>query len=194
MEKNIIAENLESQNLESQNLEIPKEKKKRIISQNSEKGKRLMEKKEEEKIKMNFGKFASLLDGKKIPQKGIREGNGDYLYNYPEEWNKMQISGIEGKNFRNKRRKDMQSLNNSIFWNYQKKDAKGLKDSIENWIGNYKKYYRINDFSISSISQSSDNLKNQDIELSLNIIKEFLGGNEKMNKGIKELKSLKSKK
>lgn len=188
--ENIIINAEEILKSENQISEIKKE----ILSEKSEKGKKIISdakkkdasKKEiiikDEKSgnleKINFGKFAKEMEGINIHIAKDRE----LLYIYPMDIfknDKFLINSSIGKNWRSKRRKDLENLCNWIFQNYKMKDEKGLRDAIASFDKNYKIYYRNNNYSLSSLSSSNDASKGKNIQFALDIIKEIKGMNKK---------------
>ena len=103
----------------------------------------------------------------KIQEKGIKEGgNRISFYNYPEftdeskkikfAGNKEVISGLIGKGWRANKRKQLDNFANRfvIYLMENKSDKlKELKISFDLF---YKEYYRINDYSLNSVSDRTD--------------------------------------
>jgi hypothetical protein len=87
------------------------------------------------------------------------------FYLYPEKTesgkkfagNKEVISGIEGKNWRDKRRKELDRFGNDFLIFLMEKENEKMKDLKNRFVKHYKMYYRINDFSLASVSNRSDN-------------------------------------
>jgi hypothetical protein len=138
------------------------------ISENSS-----LESKKDEIKKINLDAFKDQLSKMDIPSssKGrIRE----HLYIYPEGWNQDIINGLQGKKFRNQKRSQIQRFANNIFYYGKTDKLDELQKEINAFKDFYKSFYRINDYSISSLSNSNDEKKNANIEFMLSIIKSTL--------------------
>lgn len=126
--------------------------------------------KEEKKetIKINLDKFAKELEGMQLKEKRTRET----IYVYPESFTKSDINSEKGKKYRNSIRNNLKRFSNNICIYAKMKDAEKLGNEVKGFEGFYKEKFRLNDFSLSSISQSKDELKEKDFSLMLEIIKE----------------------
>lgn len=190
-----ILENAGNENLENlkdlldeKNPSLPAIGKKKIISQNSEKGKKLiaskskkdakLEEKKEDLGKINFSKFQ---EGLKDYKEKINSHSRELIYKYPLDIfkKKEDFSSSIGKNWRSKRRREIQILCNNIFASYKRKEKEELNLAINSFIKNYKEYYRINDYSIASISNSKDANEIKNISFALDMIKDIKGMNKK---------------
>lgn len=131
-------------------------------------------KKSNEVVKLNVQSIADRLNKIEIKDKKVK----NTIYIYPEGWTQDKINSTEGKKFRNKQRNKIKFFCNQIFLfskqllvNSKNEDA---KKSLSNTIADFKKYYkenyRLNDFSIESISQAKED-KTNDIKLMLEILK-----------------------
>jgi hypothetical protein len=126
---------------------------------------------------INLDAFKNQLDALQLKGKKEREN----LYIYPESLSKEDIKGEKGKKFRgglrNKRDRFINNiLHSAKIYNADKKkeNLESLQNCISLWKDFYKSSYRINDFSIDSISQSKDDEKNKNIIIALGIIKSSL--------------------
>lgn len=115
---------------------------------------------------INLQKFADQLANVELKKKNEKET----IYNYPEGWNKEKINSDEGKKFRNKLRNQLKSLCNNIFYYAKIQDQEMLLQEIVKFEKFYNANYRINDYSIRSLTNSEK--KEKEIELTLQIIKE----------------------
>jgi|SRR5882757_622177 len=126
------------------------------------------EKKEEIKI-VNLSKFAKELENKSVSH---ARNERETIYNYPPNVPKEKINEREGKQFRGKMRNSLQRFSNNIFYNEKIQNLDELKKEIAKFEIFYKENYRINDYSLKSLSSSNDPAKNKDIDLLLRIIAE----------------------
>lgn len=135
-------------------------------------------KKAETKItNLNLSQFAEKLNSIEVKEKKQKET----LYRYPENFSQSDINSEKGKTFRNSlRNKRKRFVNNVLFAAKQmnvKKDAdaeKALKDHVNAFNDFYKENYLCNDFSLKSVSASSKDEMNAEIELCLQICKSVL--------------------
>lgn len=127
-------------------------------------------KKVENLAKFNFDKFADKLANVNLKEKTKRET----IYIYPEDMTEADINTDKGKRFRNKLRNEMQRFCNNIFVYAKTKNAESLQSEIEKFKVFYKKNYRINDFSLSSISNTKNEAKEANLKIMLEIIKESM--------------------
>jgi alcohol dehydrogenase YqhD (iron-dependent ADH family) len=81
---------------------------------------------------------------------------------------------LQGKKFRNQKRSQIQRFANNIFYYGKTDKLDELQKEINAFKDFYKSFYRINDYSISSLSNSNDEKKNANIEFMLSIIKSTL--------------------
>lgn len=127
-------------------------------------------KKEEKQLsEINLSKFADKL--KNVELKAKREK--ETIYKYPESWNKEKINSEDGKKYRNKIRNQLKSFSNNIFYYAKTEDKQKLISEIEKFELFYANNYRINNYSISSITNSEK--REKDIELMIEIIKSVKG-------------------
>lgn len=130
--------------------------------------------KAKEVVKLNVSSIADRLNKIEIKDKKVK----NTIYVYPENWNQDKINSVEGKKFRNRLRNKIKFFCNQIFI-YSKQllvnpKNNEAKESLKNVITEFKKFYKenykLNDFSIESISQAKDE-KTNDIKLMLEILK-----------------------
>lgn len=119
-------------------------------------------------ISVNLAKFAESAAVKNASEKIANQKTT--LYNYPENYTQVMINGGEGKTFRSKLRRKVESFANQIFIALRTKDAEKLQTSISAFEVFYKENYKVNDFSLQSISQKKENTES--IVTMLEIIKE----------------------
>lgn len=117
--------------------------------------------------KINFEKHAAIVAN--VSEK-IKEQKST-LYNYPETFTALQINGVEGKNFRSKLRTKLTNFANNIFVFYKTKNSEKLILEVQNFNVFYKENFKVNDFSISSITHTKEE-KNQMYVHMLEIIKD----------------------
>lgn len=114
---------------------------------------------------VNLNQFADRLKGIDLKVKKSKET----IYIYPDGWTKEKINSDEGKRFRNGLRNRLKSLCNNILYYAKTQDLEKLQDYAKQFDSFYKKNYRINDLSISSITNSEK--REKDIELMIEILK-----------------------
>lgn len=114
---------------------------------------------------INLSQFADKLSNVELKEKREKET----LYKYPDGWTKEKINSEEGKHFRNKLRNRLKSICNNIFFYAKGENVEMIKLEIQKFDAFYLENYRINDYSVNSITNSKDQKAN--IELTLAIIK-----------------------
>lgn len=119
--------------------------------------------------KINLSKFAKELENVNVSH-ALRER--ETIYIYPEEIKKEDINNAIGKKFRSSLRSRLKRFSNNIFVFAKKNEEKELIAEIGLFDEFYKKNYRINDYSLKSVSSSNDLAKNRDLSLMLQIIAE----------------------
>ena len=189
---NASAENVSTEtNLNANNsevikneIEVPKKKKTVIISSKGAKDEKIKKgtKIDSQKIKeailkdrkkidtVNISKSTSFEDrikNRKVSEISNKNSKGSYLYVYPE----TVKTKADEKAFRTKRRNELEKINNLIVLSYQKKNNELLKTEINNFKKLYKEFYKMNDFSVSSLTQSNDADVKSLIEEMLYIVK-----------------------
>jgi hypothetical protein len=127
-------------------------------------------KKTENLQKINLSKFADKL---KDVKEQILNSAKSTIYNYPEILTPLDIKGKLGKQFRSKQRNKIEKFANNITVFAKFNKLEDLKNEIKNFDINYKENYKINDYSLQSISQSSDETNKSYLTLMLDIIKEI---------------------
>lgn len=126
--------------------------------------------KKDEIVNINLSKFASELENK--GNSHIRNER-ETIYVYPSSIPKERINEKEGKQFRGKMRNQIKRFANNIFYESKRNEIENVKAEIAKFDAFYKENYRINDYSLKSLSSSNDEGKNKDIDLLLRIISEF---------------------
>lgn len=107
-----------------------------------------------EKINLQKFEFTPL-------EKGVRERNS--IYNYPEQWKEKPFNKNEhGKEFRGWIRRTRDRIIISLIWGVQTQDEAKIKSAYTEWMKFYKGNYKLNDFSIASISENSEKDKISD--------------------------------
>lgn len=119
--------------------------------------------------KVNLDKFEKELSGVQLKEKKVRET----IYTYPAEFTKELINSDKGKKFRNSMRNKMKFHCNNILTFAKSKDMEKLAKEVKDFKAFYKANYRLNDFSLASISQSNDATKEKDLNLMIQILKEI---------------------
>ena len=118
---------------------------------------------------LNFSDIAEKLSKVELKEKKRKER----LYIYPENFTEKMINEKEGKQYRSKQRNKIKTFANNISLHAKYNKIEELKKEVKNFVEYYKSTYRINDFTINSISQK-DAEKTGDIELMLTIVKKVL--------------------
>lgn len=116
--------------------------------------------------KISFAEFSDRLSKVELKEKKKKER----LYIYPETFTEKMINESEGKAFRSKQRNKIKTFANNIPLFAKHNRIEDLQKEIKSFIAYYKEVYRINDFSVNSISQKADE-KTDDIKLMLDIVK-----------------------
>lgn len=119
---------------------------------------------------INLQKFAKELEGKGISH---LRNDRETIYIYPEEWKSDNINGREGRKFRSHKRSFIQRLSNNLFFLGKGEKIEEIKAEIVKFDAFYKEFYKINDYSLKSLSSSNDPAKNANIDLLLRIIREI---------------------
>lgn len=108
--------------------------------------------KNEKLSKINFDKFTTKVYN--VSEKSSSQRAT--LYNYPENFGAMQINGIEGRNFRGKLRRELQTICNAIYLSKKSKDGEKFVSAVNSFMKFYKTNFKLNDFSINSITNTKD--------------------------------------
>jgi len=119
--------------------------------------------------KVNLSKYADRLKDVSISEKKKK----DRKYKYPEGYTEIDINSEKGKKFRNSLRNQIKRFANNIFVYTKQNDAKKLKEEISLFNAFYKLNYLLNDYSVSSITQTKNESKEKDISFMLEIIKDL---------------------
>ena len=90
----------------------------------------------------------------------------NYIYKF--QIADTKLSDKDAKKYRNKLRRKMLNITNLIIV------SKDKRESIKDFIALYKKEYILNDFSLASFSNSSDETKREDFEKVLSLVKSSL--------------------
>ena len=118
--------------------------------------------------KINLQQFAEKLSKVEVKEKRKKET----LYNYPEGFTEQKINSDEGKKFRNKLRNTIKRFCNNILLYAKHNRIEDLQKEVKEFVSFYKTNYRLNDFSIASISQSKNEVKENDLQTMIAIVKE----------------------
>lgn len=119
---------------------------------------------------LNLSKYAEKLAKVEIKEKVKKS----HLYLYPENFTEAQINSVEGKKFRNKQRNILQRFVNNILLFAKMNRIEDLKKEIENFDSFYKATYRLNDYTIHSITNKAEE-KQADIKIAFEIISDVKG-------------------
>lgn len=122
-------------------------------------------------IKFNLDQFKDQLGSIELKEKRDKET----IYIYPEGMTKEMISSEKGKKFRNSLRNRMKTICNNILLFAKMDRMEDLQKSIAEFDALYAKNYRMQDYSLKSISSSGDESKLSMISLSLKIILSIKG-------------------
>lgn len=120
-------------------------------------------------VKINLDQFKDQLSNIQLKEKKERST----IYIYPEGKGKDWINSPDGKKWRNNKRNSIQRFANNILIFAKSNQLEKLQEEIKKFDAFYKEFYRLNDYSFSSISNSSDAKKEGDIDLMMKIIKEI---------------------
>ena len=116
----------------------------------------------------NLAAYAERLANFDIKEKAKKERK----YIYPENFTELMINNIEGKKHRSKLRKILERHCNNIFVFTKIEDVEKLKKEISLFLDFYKANYRINDFSVNSVFDGSNEKKKNDLSFMLQIVKD----------------------
>lgn len=100
---------------------------------------------------------------KKEVERKTKTKDKNFIYKF--QIASKRLSDKDAKKYRNKLRRKMQNIVNSIIV------SKDKKESIKDFIKIYKQEYILNDFTIESISNSSDETKQEDFTKVLSLVK-----------------------
>lgn len=116
---------------------------------------------------LNLSKFTDLLKNRELTEKKTRET----IYIYPENLNtEEKRNSKEGKKFRSNLRRTLEKhcTNILIFVKYAREED--LKKEVKTFGDFYKKFYKTNDFSVNSVSQSNKEERASDLKMMFEII------------------------
>lgn len=118
---------------------------------------------------------------------GTSQKTKDSIYVYPNDFTAIDISGKKGKSFRVKRRNQFEQIVNAYSHILKQKEMKTIslqifsesaKEIVNVFQDIYKQFYRINDYSFASVSQSNNEGKAIEIKSFLLFTKDFLSTNK----------------
>jgi hypothetical protein len=120
---------------------------------------------------LNLAKFADKLKNVEIKEIAKKQT----IYIYPENFTPKMINEKEGKQFRSARRNQLKRFVNNVllYAKYPEKYLDNLHKEIADFEVYYKTFYRLNDYSFASLSQSKDESKEADLKLFLEILNEI---------------------
>jgi hypothetical protein len=121
---------------------------------------------------INLSKFAKELEGKNISH---IQRERETIYIYPDYIPKDRINEKEGKQFRGNKRSRLKRFSDNLFYSAKIGNVEECKKIVSEFDSFYKEFYRINDYSLSSLSSSNDPAKNKDIQLFLSLLLEIKG-------------------
>jgi len=131
----------------------------------------ISEAKVNEVSKLNFADLKEQLSKVATETKEIKKK--ERLYIYPENFTDAMINAKEGKAFRGKHRKIVFNFANNINLFADKNRIEDLLKEVANFQEYYKNFYRLNDFTLESITQKSDE-KTANIKMMFVVIKRVL--------------------
>lgn len=126
-------------------------------------------KKDSSLTKINFEKFSASV--KNFSDVVTSSKQRSLLYIYPENYTILDINGQTGRSFRTSRRKELIKFVQIIGAAYKNKNSALITEEIKNFNIWYKLYFRVNDYTIASISHKKGEIS-PIIESVLNIIKD----------------------
>lgn len=118
-------------------------------------------------VKLNLSQFSDKLKNVEIKEK-IKK---DAKYIYPESFTTNDINESKGKKFRQSLRTKLERISNNIFFYTKTKEESKLIAEIKLFTSFYKENYLVNDYSLTSLSDSSNEAKKRDLTLLLDIAK-----------------------
>lgn len=120
--------------------------------------------------KINLSKFAEKFAN--VSEK-IVSNQRESIYKYAVEFTKEKINGLEGKQLRNKHKRNIQNFASRMFVACKHKNESEIINIKNEFISYYKENYILNDYSLKSISNSQDKSKTDNIVNLLEVIKEL---------------------
>ena len=110
-----------------------------------------------------------------------KSSKASYIYKYPENYSILDISmkGGLGEKFRRETRNKRDTFLNNVsitFKQYQNKSVilEDVLNEVRTFINFYKENYTINDFSVRSISDKPNAIKDEIYKVQLDIVKTFV--------------------
>lgn len=123
--------------------------------------------KENKLTEINLAQFSDRLQNVELKVKKEKQS----IYVYPESFTKEIINSDTGKKFRNKQRNTLQRFCDNILIYAKGNRIEELQKEIASFETFYKTFYRVNDYSIASLSNSEK--KEQSLLLMIAIINEI---------------------
>lgn len=117
----------------------------------------------------NLSKFADKLADKDVDK---LKKDRELIYKYPDNIPPAKYNDAEGKKFRQGLRNKLTQFSNNIFVYAKKNEMENLKAEIERFDTFYAENFRVNDYSVKSITNTPKESKTADIALMLEIIRE----------------------
>lgn len=142
-------------------------KQKRVLKQQSKKE---AEKKSANLLEINLAQFANKLQS----FEGKEKSKKDNLYIYPDGFTDIQKNNEVGRKFRNQLRRDLYRFANNILIFAKHNRIEDLQKEISAFEIFYKKNYRINDFSIASITNTQKDEKTELLKTMFLIVNEVI--------------------
>lgn len=162
-------ETLKNENANVENVNIANETKK-------DASKKKDAKKKESLNKANLSNFADKLKKFGITENSKAKNQKSLLYNYPENFTSLQINSDEGKKFRARLRNELKkhfdkiSIAQTIFENKGKKDSSNVVAAIKDFKAWYKTNFKVNDFTLNSITHKTNTELTDYYAVCLNIV------------------------
>jgi len=126
-------------------------------------------------VNLNLTKFADVLKNVDVKEKKDK----DTIYLYPETFSKSDINSEKGKKFRNSLRTKIQKFENNIFVFAKQNNSEKLTETIAEFDVFYKTNYKVNDYTVKSVSSSSNEIKEQSFTTMFEIIKHVKASQQK---------------
>jgi len=117
--------------------------------------------------KVNLDKFKAMLESKNVEK---TQKDRQHLYNYPTEYSASDLNGEKGKKFRQGLRNKLGRFENNVFVYAKTNQLEKLTEEVNAFNAFYKEHYRLNDFTVKSLSASEKNAES--LEHMLSIIRE----------------------
>lgn len=184
--ENLINEIVDTTNERNEKIATIKQdakKKKLQVVKDAKKSNKVETAKKENLQKINFNLLADSVKGVIDIHTSNASGERSKMYIYPDNIPPLLQSTAKGKNWRKKMREQLNAICNKIQVSYDRKDNAATFANVETFKKFYKTFFRINDFTLQSITQiSEEKLQAKEYQKALNIVKQIIAMSEKKKK------------